>query len=93
MAGPGGAPGWATGPCSETLTATEDLLPGGGRVFSFASPPERQGHLAADAVFPSAFDPAGPRRSSTPPAPGPLRDAVPQAIKSVLTDRGVTVRS
>ncbi len=53
VAGPGGAPGWATGPLLETLTATENLLTGNGAVFSFASPPERQGHLAADALFPS----------------------------------------
>src|SRR5581483_6783241 len=54
VAGAAGAPSWATGPLLETLTATENLLPGNGAVFSFASPPERQGHLAADALFPAA---------------------------------------
>ena len=32
----------------------ETSWPATARVFSFASPPERQGHLAADALFPSA---------------------------------------
>ena len=92
VAGPGGAPGWATGPLLETLTATADLLPGNGSVFSFASPPERQGHLAADALFP-AEAPAGTRAVIyVPAASGPLRDAVPEAIKAVLKQRNVTVQ-
>jgi hypothetical protein len=91
VAGSGGAPGWATGPLLETLTATENLLRGGGAVFSFASPPERQGHLAADALFPSKA-PAGTRAVIyAPAAAGPLRDVVPEAIKAVLNERGVTV--
>jgi ABC-type branched-subunit amino acid transport system substrate-binding protein len=89
VAGPGGAPGWATGPLLETLTATEDLLTGNGAVFSFASAPERQGHLAADALFPSNA-PAGTKAVIyVPAAPGPLRDAVPAAIKAVLKERNV----
>jgi hypothetical protein len=91
VAGPGGAPGWATGPLLETLTATADLLPGNGSVFSFASPPERQGHLAADALFP-AEAPAGTKAVIyVPAAPGPLRDAVPAAMRAVLEPRHVTV--
>jgi len=91
VAGSGGAPGWATGPLLETLTATADLLPGNGSVFSFASPPERQGHLAADALFP-ADAPAGTKAVIyVPAAPGPLRDAVPAAMKAVLEARHVTV--
>ncbi len=90
VAGPGGAPGWVTGPLLETLTATEDLLTGNGAVFSFASAPERQGHLAADAVFPSDAAAGTKAVIYVPAASGPLRDAVPAAIKSVLTQRKVT---
>jgi ABC-type branched-subunit amino acid transport system substrate-binding protein len=90
VAGPGGAPGWATGPLLETLTAPESVLPGHGAVFSFSSPPERQGHLAADALFPSAV--TGQTRAAIYAAPsGPLAEAVPQAMKAVLEARGVTV--
>ena len=90
VAGPGGAPGWATGPLLETLTAPESVLTGNGAVFSFASPPERQGHLAADALFPSAV--SGPTRAAIYAAPsGPLADVVPQAMRAVLEARGVTV--
>jgi hypothetical protein len=90
VAGPGGAPGWATGPLLETLTAPESVLTGNGAVFSFASPPERQGHLAADALFPSAV--GSPTRAAIYAAPsGPLADVVPQAMKAVLEARGVTV--
>jgi ABC-type branched-subunit amino acid transport system substrate-binding protein len=91
VAGPGGAPGWATGPLLETLTATENLLTGNGAVFSFAGVPERQGHLAADALFPAPAA-AGTRAVIyVPAAPGPLRDTVPTAIKAVLKDRNVSV--
>ena len=90
VAGPGGAPGWATGPLLETLTATADLLPANGAVFSFASPPERQGHLAADALFPAAAADGMKAVIYVPVASGPLRDAVPEAIKAVLTERNVT---
>lgn len=90
VAGPGGAPSWAAGPLLETLTATENLLAGNGAVFSFASPPERQGHLAVDAVFPSEA-PAGTKAVIyVPMAAGPLRDVVPEAIKAVLKERGVS---
>jgi len=92
VAGPGGAPGWATGPLLETLTATENLLPAGGAVFSFASPPERQGHLAADALFPAAAASGTKAVVYVPVAPGPLRDVVPEAIKAVLKARNVTVQ-
>jgi hypothetical protein len=90
VAGPGGAPGWATGPLLETLTAPESLLAGNGAVFSFASPPERQGHLAADALFPSAA-PAGTTAVIYAAPSGPLADVVPQAMKAVLEARGVKV--
>jgi hypothetical protein len=91
VAGPGGAPSWVTGPLLESLTATESLLPANGAVFSFASPPERQGHLAADALFPTTAAPGTKAVIYAPAAPGPLRDAVPEAIKAVLADRGVIV--
>ncbi|HYT40572.1 MAG TPA: ABC transporter substrate-binding protein, partial [Acidimicrobiia bacterium] len=90
VAGPGGAPSWAgRGPLLETLTATENLLAGNGAVFSFASPPERQGHLAADALFPSTVK---NRTAVIYAAPsGPLSDAVPAAMRAVLESRGVRV--
>jgi hypothetical protein len=90
VAGPGGAPGWVTGPLLETLTATEDLLAAHGAVFSFASAPERQGHLAADALFPSNAPDGTKAVIYVPPAPGPLHDNVPEAIKAVLKQRNVT---
>lgn len=90
VAGPGGAPSWATGPLLETLTATENLLRGGGAVFSFASVPERQGHLAADALFPTKAA-AGTKAVIYTAASGPLRDAVPGAMRAVLEQRGVGV--
>ncbi|HEV7863772.1 MAG TPA: ABC transporter substrate-binding protein [Acidimicrobiia bacterium] len=89
VAGPGGAPGWATGPLLETLTATESLLSGNGAVFSFASPPERQGHLAADALFPAAVTGKSAVIYAAPS--GPLHDVVPAAMRAVLESRGVTV--
>ncbi|HEV8627063.1 MAG TPA: hypothetical protein VG034_21670, partial [Acidimicrobiia bacterium] len=92
VAGPGGAPGWATGPLLETLTATADLLPGNGAVFSFASPPERQGHLAADALFPAEASAGTHAVIYVPVAAGPFRDAVPAAIEAVLKLRKVTVQ-
>jgi hypothetical protein len=92
VAGPGGAPGWATGPLLETLTATADLLGGNGSVFSFASPPERQGHLAADALFPAEAGAGTKAVIYVPPTAGPLRDSVPQAIEAVLKQRNVTVQ-
>ena len=90
VAGPGGAPGWAAGPLLETLTAPESLLAGNGAVFSFAGPPERQGHLAADALFPSAA-PAGTTAVIYAAPAGPLADVVPPAMKAVLESRGVKV--
>jgi hypothetical protein len=90
VAGPGGAPSWATGPLLETLTATADLLPGNRSVFSFASPPERQGHLAADALFPTSVSGGAKAVIYVPPGAGPLRDSVPEAIKAVLKERNVT---
>ncbi|MDQ1515777.1 MAG: Periplasmic binding protein [Actinomycetota bacterium] len=92
VAGPGGAPGWATGPLLETLTATENLLTGNGAVFSFASPPERQGHLAADALFPSAVTSKPPPNAVIYAASsGPLSDVVPAAMEAVLRQRGLKV--
>jgi len=89
VAGPGGPPSWAAGPLLETLTATENLLPAGGPVFDFASPPERQGHLAVDAVFPSPVsDPSISAVIYAAPS-GPLHDTVPAAIESALAQQGV----
>ena len=89
VAGPGGPPSWATGPLLETLTATENLLPANGAVFDFASPPERQGHLAVDALFPSTVsDPAVSAVIYAAPK-GPLHDTVPAAIQSALAQQGV----
>jgi hypothetical protein len=89
VAGPGGAPGWATGPLLETLTAPESLLTGNGAVFDFASAPERQGHLAADALFPA--NAAGRKAVIYAAQSGPLHDVVPAAMKAVLDQRGVSV--
>jgi hypothetical protein len=89
VAAPGGAPGWATGPLLESLLATEDLLPAGGPVFSFSSPPERQAHLAVDAVFP---EPAPGATAVVYRAhDGPLAGAVARAFEEVLGERGVSV--
>ena len=91
VAGPGGPPSWATGPLLETLTATESLLAGNGSVFDFASPPERQGHLAADALFPSSVTGVVKAVVYAAAGSGPLHDVVPAAIQSVLEQRGVKV--
>ncbi|HEV7688774.1 MAG TPA: hypothetical protein VGQ80_19525, partial [Acidimicrobiia bacterium] len=92
VAGPGGAPAWVTGPLLETLTATENLLSGKGAVFSFASPPERQGHLAADALFPAAVTNKPAPTAVIYAAPtGPLSNVVPAAMEAVLKQRGVKV--
>jgi len=89
LAGPGGPPAWVSGPLLETLTATENLLPANGAVFDFASPPERQGHLAVAALFPSAVsDPSVSAVIYAAPS-GPLHDTVPAAIESALTKQGV----
>ena len=89
LATPGGAPGWAGGALLETLTATEDLLPAGGRVFSFASVPERQAHLAVDAVFPDA----APGTSAVVyiATDGPYAGKVADAFRQVLAGKGVKV--
>ncbi len=88
---PGGAPGWAGGAVLETLTATEDLLPAGGRVFSFASVPERQAHLAVDAVFPEAAP--GADAVVYVAADGPYAGNVADAFRSLLAAKGVTART
>jgi hypothetical protein len=89
VAGPGGPPGWANGPLLETLTATESLLPANGAVFDFASPPERQGHLAVAALFPSAVsDPTVSAVIYAAPS-GPLHDTVPAAMQAALGRQGV----
>jgi ABC-type branched-subunit amino acid transport system substrate-binding protein len=89
LATPGGPPGWAGGALLETLTATEDLLPAGGRVFSFASVPERQAHLAVDAVFPNAAP--GARAVVYAATDGPYAGKVADAFRQVLAGKGVTV--
>ncbi|HEY3238494.1 MAG TPA: hypothetical protein VGL92_02935, partial [Acidimicrobiia bacterium] len=89
LATPGGAPGWAGGALLETLTATEDLLPAGGRVFSFASVPERQAHLAVDAVFPDAAP--GARAVVYVATDGPYAGKVADAFRQVLAGKGVQV--
>jgi ABC-type branched-subunit amino acid transport system substrate-binding protein len=89
LATPAGAPGWAGGALLETLSATEDLLPAGGRVFSFASAPERQAHLAVDAVFPDAAP--GARAVVYAATDGPYAGKVAEAFRRVLRDKGVTV--
>ncbi len=89
VATPGGAPGWVGGALLETLTATEDLLPAGGRVFSFASVPERQAHLVVDAVFPDAAP--GARAVVYAATDGPYAGKVAAAFRQILTAKGVTV--
>ena len=89
VATPGGAPGWAGGALLETLTATEDLLPAGGRVFSFASVPERQAHLAVDAVFPGAAPGASAVVYTA--TDGPYAGKVADAYREALAGKGVTV--
>jgi substrate-binding family protein len=91
LATPGGAPGWAGGAVLETLTATEDLLPAGGRVFSFASVPERQAHLAVDAVFPDAAP--GADAVVYVAADGPYGGKVADAFRTLLVAKGVTVKT
>src|SRR5207244_4353524 len=92
VAGPGGPPSWANGPLLETLTASENLLPGSGSVFSFASPPERQGHLAADALFPSAVtDKPAPTAVIYAGSAEPFATVIPNAVRAVLEPRGVKV--
>ncbi|HMC42157.1 MAG TPA: hypothetical protein VKI20_04035 [Acidimicrobiales bacterium] len=86
VAGAGGPPGWASGPLLETLAAPEAVTRG--NVFDLASPPERQAHLLADAVFPG---PAPGATAVVYQAPsGPLGDQVPAAFDAVLRARGVT---
>jgi hypothetical protein len=87
ISGHGGPPSWATGSVLETLTATEPLFTG--RVFGFSSPPERQGHLVAEAVFPQRAP--GAKAVIYRAADGPLADAVPKAIERVLSEQGVKV--
>jgi ABC-type branched-subunit amino acid transport system substrate-binding protein len=89
LATPGGAPGWVGGALLETLTATEDLLPAGGRVFSFASVPERQAHLAVDAVFPAAA--SGASAVVYVATDGPYAGRVADAFRHVLAGKGVKV--
>ena len=91
VAGPGGPPSWATAPLLETLSAPESLLAGNGAVFSFASPPERQGHLAVDALFPSNVSDHTTTAVIYAAPSGPLGDSVPQAMQSALEARGVKV--
>jgi ABC-type branched-subunit amino acid transport system substrate-binding protein len=71
----------------ETMAATQDVLTG--RVFSFASPPERQAHLLASAVFPQST-PSGLAVVYR-AAAGLFGDRVPRALREVLDARGVRV--
>jgi len=86
VAGATGPPGWVSGPLLETEAAPEAVTRGA--VFDLASPPERQAHLLADAVFPTA----GPGATAVVyQAPsGVLGDQVPGAFDAVLRARNVT---
>ena len=87
VASSNGAASWVSGPLLETLLAPEALLHGS--VFDFSSAAERQAHLAADALFPSAApgSTAVIYRSAT----GVLGATVPAALQQVLQARGVLV--
>ena len=82
-----GAPSWAGAPLLEGLSATEAVLRG--NVYSFAGPIERQARLAADATYssPAPGETAVVYRAEA----GVFATAVPEAIRGVLTGRGVTV--
>ena len=75
------------GPRLETLAVPEPVLRG--NVFGFASAPERQAHLAADAVFPDASP--GATAVIYTGAGAVLGQRVADAIESVLRTRGVAV--
>ncbi|MDQ3947089.1 MAG: ABC transporter substrate-binding protein, partial [Actinomycetota bacterium] len=89
LATPAGAPDWAGGALLETLTATEDLLLAGGRVFCFASVPERQAHLVVDAVFPDAAPGASAVIYAA--TDGPYAGKVADAFRQVLAGKSVKV--
>src|SRR5207245_1796478 len=86
VAGTTGPPGWVSGPLLESLAGPEAVTRGA--VFDLASPPERQAHLAADAVFPTAAPGATAVVYQAPS--GVLGDQVPAAFDAVLRARNVT---
>jgi hypothetical protein len=77
--------GSGTTPLLETMSAQEPALRG--RVFGFSTPPERQAHLIADALFPA---PAPGTTAVIYTGSGVFADVVPAAIEHVLNARGVT---
>jgi hypothetical protein len=84
----GGIPSWVRGPVLEGLDATEGMLRRS--VFGFASPPERQAHLIADAMYPTAV--TEPTTAIVYHTSGTLfGEMVPDALGEVLEARGVTV--
>lgn len=84
---PDGPPEWGRGPLLEGPEAPEGVLHG--PVFGLASPPERQAHLLADAVFP---EPAPGAVAAIYRAPeGVFGERVPDALREVLEAREVTV--
>lgn len=87
IASSAGVPAWVTPPLLEGLSATESFLRGD--VYSFAGPVERQSRLAADATYPSAA--AGDTAVVYREEAGVFATVVPDAIRGVLTARGVTV--
>ena len=86
LAGPAGPPAWAGGPLLEGLAAPESATRGD--VFDLASPPERQAHLLAGAVFPEAAP--GATAVVYQASSGVLGTDVPAAFDAVLRARGVT---
>lgn len=77
------------GPVLEGIGAPEVVLDED--VFGFASPPERQAHLIADAVF--GQDAPGATAVVYHTDEDGFGDRIPQAIADVLGPRGVTVLS
>jgi hypothetical protein len=73
------------GPSLDALLSAEAALHGD--VFDFAGVPERQGHLIADAVYPTA---ANATAAIYQEPSGVLGNEVPNAIAAVLKARGVT---
>lgn len=87
IAAPDGPRAWSRGPLLEGPSAPEDVLHGS--VFGLASPPERQAHLLADAVFPEASP--GSVAAIYRATEGVFAERVPDALREVLEARGVTV--
>lgn len=87
LATPDGPPEWSRGPLLEGPSAPEDVLHGS--VFGLASPPERQAHLLADAVFPETSP--GSVAAIYRATEGVFAERVPDALREVLEAREVTV--